>query len=297
MFGAGRIGSVSDEAARLGVSNMLVVCSAGRRRAANRAATALGDRCAGVCDAAVTIMSEEAFDTAMVEIKRTRADSILSLGGGSPLGLGKAVAHETGLTHISAPTTYSGSELRGDWRVVNFDALTYAGNLENLREVEGRAEYEFVRGDVSVTEDVERAAEEVNFPLFVKHYNSYASVDLSRKSRVLTPEGLRQQARKIMSRHGAALIEEYIAGTECAVLVAENPDDLTRPKTYTPVQYRFPKGESFKHAKLKWEDYDGLESFPVEDPGLDARLRQAAANFFVAIGGTSFGRRDIRHPL
>ena len=30
------------------------------------------------------------------------------------------------------------AELRPDWRVVNFDALTYAGNLENLREVEGR---------------------------------------------------------------------------------------------------------------------------------------------------------------
>ena len=117
VFGAGRIGSVSDEAARLGVSNMLVVCSAGRRKSADRAATALGDKCAGVCDAAVTSMSEEAFDAAMAEIKRIGADSILSLGDGSPLGLGKAVVHETGLPHNSAPTTYSGSELRGDWRV------------------------------------------------------------------------------------------------------------------------------------------------------------------------------------
>lgn len=117
VFGAGRIGSMSDEAARLGVSNMLVVCSAGRRKSADRAATALGDKCAGVCDAAVTSMSEEAFDAAMAEIKRTGADSILSLGGRSPLGLGKAVVQETGLPHISAPTTYSGSELRGDWRV------------------------------------------------------------------------------------------------------------------------------------------------------------------------------------
>ena len=31
--------------------------------------------------------------------------------------------------------------------------------------------------------DVERAAETLRFPLFVKHYNSYASVDLSRRSR------------------------------------------------------------------------------------------------------------------
>ncbi|RKY16421.1 MAG: hypothetical protein DRQ55_18050 [Planctomycetota bacterium] len=57
-------------------------------------------------------------------------------------------------------------------------------------------------------EDVERAAEELRFPLFVKHHNSYASVDLSRRSRVRSVAGLRQQARKMMSRHGAALIEE-----------------------------------------------------------------------------------------
>ena len=143
-------------------------------------------------------------------------------------------------------------------------------------------------------EDVERAAQTLRFPLFVKHYNSYASVDLSRNSRVRTLEGLRLQARKIMSRHGAALIEEYIPGLECAVLVAENPEDLSNPTTYTPIQYQFPKGESFKHEKLKWEDYGGLECIPVADPILAARLRREAAQFFVALGGTSFGRCDIR---
>ena len=142
--------------------------------------------------------------------------------------------------------------------------------------------------------DVECAAETLTFPLFVKHYSSYASVDLSRISRVRTAAGLRRQARKIMSRHGAALIEEYIDGIECTVLVAENPDDPSRPKTYTPMQYRFPEGESFKHAKMKWVDYDRLSSTPVEDPALEARLRDEAARFFVALGGASFGRCDIR---
>jgi dTDP-glucose 4,6-dehydratase len=33
-------------------------------------------------------------------------------------------------------------------RVVNLDALTYAGNLENLREVEADPRYQFVKGDV-----------------------------------------------------------------------------------------------------------------------------------------------------
>ena len=143
-------------------------------------------------------------------------------------------------------------------------------------------------------EDVERAARELNFPLFVKHHSSYASVGLSRASRVQTPAGLRRQARKIMSRYGAALIEEFIAGTEATVLVAENPEDPERPKTYVPMQYRFPNGESFKHAEMKWVDYDAMACFPVEDPGLAQRLRDVSARFFVEIGGASFGRCDIR---
>ena len=143
-------------------------------------------------------------------------------------------------------------------------------------------------------QDVERAAARLNFPLFVKHHCSYSSIDLSRTSKVATPAGLRRQARKIMSRHGAALIEEYVDGIECTVLVAENPDNPNRPTTYTPVQYRFPEGESFKHSDLKWVDFDGMDAFPVADPLLAARLRDVSARFFVAIGGASFGRCDIR---
>ena len=37
---------------------------------------------------------------------------------------------------------------RGGTEVVNLDALTYAGNLENLSEIEGEPGYTFVRGDI-----------------------------------------------------------------------------------------------------------------------------------------------------
>ncbi|MCP3979176.1 MAG: D-alanine--D-alanine ligase [bacterium] len=142
--------------------------------------------------------------------------------------------------------------------------------------------------------DVKRAAGKLTFPLFVKHHSSYASVDLSRASRVRTPAGLQRQARKIMSRHGAALIEEYVDGLECTVLVAENPCDPARPTTYQPVQYRFPEGESFKHSDLKWVEYDEMFCVPVTDAELDARLRDVSARFFVGLSGASFGRCDIR---
>jgi dTDP-glucose 4,6-dehydratase len=35
-----------------------------------------------------------------------------------------------------------------DYTVVNFDKLTYAGNLDNLRDVSGNANYNFVRADI-----------------------------------------------------------------------------------------------------------------------------------------------------
>ena len=142
--------------------------------------------------------------------------------------------------------------------------------------------------------DADRAIAELEFPLFVKAYGSYASIDLSQHSRVHTEAGLLRQLRKILSRHGAALVEEYIDGVECTVLVAEDPNDPTNPTTYTPIQYRFPEGEHFKHERLKWVDHQGLSAFPVPDPALATRLRDESARFFVALGGTSFGRCDIR---
>jgi D-alanine-D-alanine ligase len=142
--------------------------------------------------------------------------------------------------------------------------------------------------------DVERAASKLRFPLIVKHPSSYASIDLSRASRVVTPAGLRRQARKIMSRHGRALIEEFIEGDECTVLVAENPDDPSDPTTYTPIRYSFPEGESFKHADMKWVDYDDMTAGPVEDPELAHRLRDVSARLFVGLNGASFGRCDLR---
>ncbi|MEK6406414.1 MAG: dTDP-glucose 4,6-dehydratase [Acidobacteriota bacterium] len=35
-----------------------------------------------------------------------------------------------------------------DYKIVNFDKLTYAGNLDNLRDVEAHDNYTFVRGDI-----------------------------------------------------------------------------------------------------------------------------------------------------
>ncbi|NMO20385.1 NAD-dependent epimerase/dehydratase family protein, partial [Pyxidicoccus fallax] len=44
---------------------------------------------------------------------------------------------------------------RPDWKIVNLDKLTYAGNLENLSDLEGDPRHVFVRGDIGNRELVE----------------------------------------------------------------------------------------------------------------------------------------------
>ena len=141
---------------------------------------------------------------------------------------------------------------------------------------------------------LEKAVERLKFPLFVKHYSSYASIDISRASKVVTMAGLKRQVQKIVSRHGRALIEEFIEGTECTVLVAENPDHRCRPITYKPIQYRFPPGESFKHSDLKWVTFEQIDAFPVTDHELESKLREQSAQAFEGLNGASFGRCDFR---
>lgn len=50
-------------------------------------------------------------EEAMLFMKQNPADCLVSIGGGSVVGLGKALSIRTGLPHICIPTTYSGSEM------------------------------------------------------------------------------------------------------------------------------------------------------------------------------------------
>lgn len=142
--------------------------------------------------------------------------------------------------------------------------------------------------------EVGHAAESLRFPLFVKHPSSYASIGLTRDSRVDTPQELATQAGIMLEAYGGALIEEFIEGTEYTVLVAENPDDPDAPIAYRPVGYAFPHGETFKHSDMKWVDYAAMQTFAVTDPELDRTLRDAATRFFRGMNGAGYGRCDIR---
>ncbi|MBI2438829.1 MAG: GDP-mannose 4,6-dehydratase, partial [Lentisphaerae bacterium] len=65
-----------------------------------------------------------------------------------------------------------------DVAIVNFDALTYAGNLENLAAVERDSRYTFVKGDIAVASDV-AAVFQAHAVDAVVHFAAESHVDRS----------------------------------------------------------------------------------------------------------------------
>ena len=63
-------------------------------------------------------------------------------------------------------------------RIINVDALTYAGNLENLKEVEDRDNYTFVKADITDKEAIEKIFAENDIDRVV-HFAAESHVDRS----------------------------------------------------------------------------------------------------------------------
>ncbi|MDG1177144.1 MAG: GDP-mannose 4,6-dehydratase, partial [SAR324 cluster bacterium] len=62
--------------------------------------------------------------------------------------------------------------------VINFDALTYAGNLENLQEIKTHPNYRFVLGDLRKPSDISKAFSEYNIEAVI-HLAAESHVDRS----------------------------------------------------------------------------------------------------------------------
>ena len=61
-------------------------------------------------------------------------------------------------------------------RIINLDKLTYAGNLENLRAVESKSNYTFVKGDICDRKLVDKLMKKIDW---VAHFAAESHVDRS----------------------------------------------------------------------------------------------------------------------
>ncbi len=117
LFGRGAIDKIAAEVERLKMSRVMMLCSHGRVAFAQSVAARLGPRAVGICNAARPGMPSAAFDEIVAELARLSADGFVCLGGGSPIGLAKAVAAQTKIPFIAVVTTYSGSEMAPRWYI------------------------------------------------------------------------------------------------------------------------------------------------------------------------------------
>lgn len=111
VFGVGALSYLEREVDMLGAKRALVLCTPEQRSQAEQVAKILGGRCAGIYDQAVMHVPIESARAAREEAKRLSADCAVAVGGGSTVGLGKAIALESSLPILAIPTTYAGSEM------------------------------------------------------------------------------------------------------------------------------------------------------------------------------------------
>ena len=115
---------------------------------------------------------------------------------------------------------------------------------------------------------------------------------MTRESRVETPQQLKVQTERMLERFGSARVEEFIEGSEFTCLVVDNREDLACPFTYPPGMVVFPKGETFLHTDAKWVELARIKR--VKDAALVTRIQDMSRKLFIGLGGTGYGRTDIR---
>src|SRR6476646_10442310 len=111
IFGSGTLAQSGAEIARLGRKRALVLSTPNQRADAEALASQLRDVAAGVFAEATMHTPSEVTERALAAFKASGADCVVSLGGGSTTGLGKAIAVRTGADQVVIPTTYAGSEM------------------------------------------------------------------------------------------------------------------------------------------------------------------------------------------
>ena len=111
VFGSGSLGRLADEVKAIGAKKALVLCTPEQRKQAQVAADLLGPLSVGIYDGAQMHVPIESARKAREHARSLGADCMVAIGGGSTIGLGKAIALESTVPIVAVPTTYAGSEM------------------------------------------------------------------------------------------------------------------------------------------------------------------------------------------
>lgn len=115
VFGEGAFARVPEEIDRLGGQRILLIADHSGRQWAQQLVARLGGRVVGKISEVRPHVPIADAESARRLAQDGNADTIVTVGGGSATGLGKAVALERPIPIVAVPTTYAGSEMTPIW--------------------------------------------------------------------------------------------------------------------------------------------------------------------------------------
>lgn len=120
-------------------------------------------------------------------------------------------------------------------QIVNFDALTYAGHPDSLKEVESNPHYTFIKGDITNPSDVEKAMVGIDT---IVHFAAETHVDRSIidplvfvKTNVLGTQILLEAARKHQTRFHHISTDEVFGSLELDSQDKFSPNSQYQPSS------------------------------------------------------------------
>jgi maleylacetate reductase len=135
VFGVGALDRVPAEVTALGAERVLLIAGDHERAVGERLGRALGGRLVGTLAEVRAHVPTDLATSAREAAARLEADLLITLGGGSTTGLGKAIALEQGTPILAIPTTYAGSEMTPIWGVTEDNRKTTGRDLRVLPKV------------------------------------------------------------------------------------------------------------------------------------------------------------------
>jgi alcohol dehydrogenase class IV len=127
IFGAGCLAQLPLEVERLGAERVMLVATPGRSSLSSRARDLLPDLIVESFERAAVHVPQDIALAARDAASSSRADLLIALGGGSAIGVAKAIALSNSIPILAVPTTYGGSEMTPIW------GLTEEGRKETGR--------------------------------------------------------------------------------------------------------------------------------------------------------------------
>ena len=111
LFGQGVIAQLSTVIAEVGGTRALLLSTAQQADQARALSASAGELIVGHFAEAVMHTPVEVTERALALLTDLRADCVVAIGGGSTIGLGKALALRTDVPQVAVATTYAGSEM------------------------------------------------------------------------------------------------------------------------------------------------------------------------------------------